>query len=250
MLVLIKLIELTTSLHFDKAGICNHTKKPAKPAFWFKTKNQWHWFTKNCYFIYDLTKQQETCIRNQSIVLFGDSHFRHQFQAMSKYKFQHLAYRQVTTAMHVVARIQDWLEEYKNSSQRVDSIVISTGHHDLLHLGPIYYIAYFEEIFNLISLIQNLKDPPKVLWQEITPIEKDKFPAVTVNNRLIIAFNTWTGHKMQKLGVGIVPAFDMAWAMPGYTKDGLHHNYATKTNNATIGHIGGAMVAVLMSMLC
>lgn len=229
-------------------------KKPVRrPYFWLKIGNQWHWYVKNCYYLYFLTKEQEECIRNASIINIGDSHTGRRFRYLNNvYHFPHFELLDCTTTMHLVNRLHFWMRKFVNKpTKRARWLVISSGQHDQLHMDPIRYIAYMSEVFTLIGKIKDTQNAPNIIWIETTPSE---FPSVNYrmfNKRLTHALNDWVAYNMRQLGVGVLPAFDIASANPGNTVDNLHHNNEFGSKKVKTGvSIGGAISSVLFGMIC
>ena len=232
---------------------CKHSKSH-KFGFWLKVGKTFHWSSKECYHSFALKMSQVKCLREKKIIMIGDSHTRNRMQAIqSAYDMPKMSIKPSTFATDALCALWDVYKMLLKPTEKVDVIVVNTGAHDYGFLDIVIYIATMNEIIQVVQKISDLRNPPKVIWVETTPVANNGFHRGSANNKAIEACNAWINHSLENIGIEIIHAFDIAITMTSENRgDGQHyyHFLGRNTKYAPKVNVGGAVASVLVHAIC
>ena len=232
---------------------CKHSKSHTF-GFWLKVNKTFHWSTRECYYSVTFKTSQIKCLREKSIIMIGDSHTRNRIQAIqSAYHMPNMSRRRSTFTTDALCTLLEVYNMLLKGTAKLDVLVVNTGAHDYGFLDTLIYIASVNEIIQVFKKLSDLRNPPKVIWVETTPVANNGFYRGSANNKAIEACNTWINHNLKKIGVEVIHAFDIAIPMTSENRgDGQHyyHFLGKNTKYAPKVNVGGAVVSVLVHAIC
>ena len=242
-------------LYFPKP-FSQSTKKPKcssaavskKYGFWMKLNGIWHWTTKQCYQSFKFDEPIRQCLKAKNILALGDSHMAGRNETLISHQIWNASFLYTTVAAELAERLDNLT---RNTTP--DVIVINSGHWSLYHTEISTYLSDMKNVFSVIKSLKARRPSPKIIWVNILPQSNLHMHPRWVHNVIIVALNDWVNHFMNKLGVEIIKAFDIAFPVSSHTIDGAHvFQYVendVNTHNKTVS-VGGAIASILIHTIC
>ena len=140
-----------------------------------------------------------------------------------------------------------------NGSETADTLVVNAGHHDLIGLDLITYIATMSDVFKIFRRLMDLRNSPKIIWIETMPTHPDGLHGGYMTNQVVEGVNDWVNFNMYNLGVEVVHAYNIVIPMTSNHKGyGVHyyHFLGPLVRKGQKVSVGGAIVSVLVHIIC
>ena len=243
-------ISILNNQHLN-LSTCLSNKNLFDIGFWIKVKDVWHYATLECYYPLTFTNLTRECLKSKRIIMVGDSHMRNRHAALTKKGILNSTLMWSTISSQMLAVLKDDILTIDASERFI--LVFNTGHWSLCYLDVSTYISDMAEVFDVISQLKKRRNPPQLIWVEITAMPYDRYHSRVRTTATIAALNDWTNYHMRKLGVDIVPAFNISLPMNDQTRDGIHYRELLEIDayldKSTVS-VGGAVDSVLIRTIC
>ena len=221
------------------------------PGFWIKLEGVWHFATRKCFYPFTFDQKKKECLKKKTFITFGDSHTRRRTAAMKKYLLVDATYINGYLASHVNSLLVANTKIIKNSRNPV--VILNAGHWSFVYTDAASYMSDMMETFEIISSLRVKIPTAKFIWMETTSIPHNEFHGRRRVNNFIVALNEWVNYHMNRIGVEVVPAFDISHHMRDHSMDGCHY-FDFLEQDAVLYKdkisVAGAIISVLINTIC
>ena len=225
-------------------------------GFWVKINSYFHWSTTICHYPFSFKLSQVLCLREKSILMLGDSHNIMRISAIkASYNMPKMTDYNINHALPMWCNLTEIYHGILNGTTQVDVLVANAGAHDIGFINILLYIATMRDIIDLFQAFSRLRVPPQIIWIETTPIGNNGFHRGMATNQMMEACNDWISHHMEKVGVQVIHAFDVAIPMSSKHRGDGQHYYHDLGKNARYKdtnkvNVGGAITSILVHAIC
>ena len=259
------LLKECNNTYFEKQGLmlstlnypnldlqtCSSHKSVHDNGFWIKIKEIWHYATPYCFYPFRFKHSTKECLQTKRVIMIGDSHMNYRRMALSQYEILNSTFIHITVSSQFAEVLKDDILTLNSSDDVV--VVMNTGHWSVRYLDVATYISDMVQSFNTISSILKMNPAPQLIWVEITAMPYNNYHFRARTTAMVAALNDWTNYHMRKLGVDIVPAFNISLPMNEHTRDGAHYKELLEDDAYTKADqvsVGGAIDSVLIHTIC
>ena len=232
-------------------GTCSSFEPLDGISFWIYRNDIWHFATLNCYFGFTFQNVTKKCLGQKRVLMIGDSHIMYRKQALEAHQLMNATLIRSSVPAHTLAQLRSSFNKFKNQSNLV--IVLNTGHWAFHHLDTSTYVSDMIGIFREIQYLKLSNPSAHIIWIESSAVSFNTYHVRGKINVVIGAMNDWVNYNMRKLGIDIVPAFDISLPMQEHTKDGAHYlellEEEVRSNRGKVS-VGGAISSVLILKIC
>ena len=170
---------------------------------------------------------------------------------MKKYLLVNATYNIGYLASHVNSQLVANTKIIKNSRNPV--VILNAGQRSFAYTDAASYMSDMMETFEILSSLTVKIPTAKFIWVETSAFPHKIFHSRWRVNNFMAAMNEWVNYHMNRIGVEVVPAFDISHHMRDHSKDGCHYFdfleqdvvlYKEKVS------VGGAIISVLINTIC
>ena len=232
-------------------SVCSVGTSAKSFGFWLRLDSIWHFATLGCYFPFSFNDITRKCLHSKHILMIGDSHMGYRYKAMVRYHLFNASMEQTTVASEMVAGIKKHILKITTLSPFV--LILNSGHWSLRQLDVATYLSDMTEAFELIQTLKARNPSLHVIWIESTALTYNEYTFRGRITFLVAAMNDWVNFHMRKLGVDIIPAFDISLPMQVQTRDGSHYQELLEEDvliKKDKVSVGGAIDSVLIHTIC
>ena len=227
------------------------TRDTKHPGFWIKIKNVWHWTSGRCFYPFTFDQKKKECLSKTTVFSFGDSHLRYRTWALSRYHIVNGTHKTIALASHMKDHLVESIPQMKDSPNPI--VIFNSGHWPVVYTDAASYMSEMMDIFELLRSLKIIIPAVKFIWVETTALPHNNYHTRWRANNLIAAMNDWINHHMERIGVEIIPAYDISHPMRMQSRDGCHYFELLEEDvvqNSEKVSVGGAIASVLINSIC
>ena len=241
---------VSNGINYPSLSKCT-TRDTKHPGFWIKIENVWHWSTGRCFYPFTFDQKKKECLRKTTVFSLGDSHLRYRTWALSRYHIVNGTHETIGFASHMNDQLVEYIPQMKNSPNPV--VILNSGHWPYAYTDAASYMSEMMDTFELLSSLMIIIPEVKFIWVETTSLPYNNYHSRWRVTAFIAAMNDWINHHMERIGVEVIPAYEISHPMRMQTRDGIHYFELLEEdvfqNNEKVS-VGGAIASVLINSIC
>ena len=227
------------------------TRDTKHSGFWIKIENVWHWTSGICFYPLTFDQKKKDCLSTKSVASFGDSHLGYRTLALSRYHIVNGTHITIGLASHMNDQLVEYIPTMKNSQNLI--VVLNSGHWPVVFTDAASYMSEMMNTFDLLSSLKIIIPEVKFIWVETPANPHNRIHARWRANNFIAAMNDWINHHMDRIGVEVIPAYEISHPMRMQTRDVCHYFELFDEDvvqNSEKVSVGGAIASVLINSIC
>ena len=229
---------------------CTHYRVGRGLLFWMKVNGIWHLASRRCVYPFTLSISMKSCLMKKSILIFGDSLMLQRYRLLVNLSnITDVSFQPSFVSLKI--QLKEFLLTGVKNTQTI--LVINNGLHYFRGMNAAAYISDMREVFGVVQDLQKQSVFRQIIWVGTSAVSINEFHMRFAKNPTIAAMNDWTNHNMRKLGVDMVPSYQISLPMHDQAYDGRH--YCKTSHPMCQGkrgkvNVSGAILSVLIEKMC